>query len=230
MTTVSGLILLDAPLEEIEQRALSHREEALTPFNGLNEWPMRDAILKKRYDVMELLYSINKSTVSTQRWYNSNLLDLAVSLEDTRAIRLLYKMNRHLFSQPNAIGHVPLDTALYHGKVASVYTIVQLNKRFLNARSKCNQLTPVEVAALMERTDMVELLIGLGSTTWQSTLPRLCSTSQIVLQHHVAQIFHAIGFPVSRTPVSLSVEEEENIRYRIYFATSLIDRLFFHLE
>lgn len=230
MATVSALIKSDATLDVIIERARTYPEEVISPSTSLKEWPMRDAILKKRYDVMEALFALNRKTVSTRRWCGSGLLDLAVNLEDAHAIRLLYGMDRRLFSQKDEIGDTPLDTAICNSKVTGIYTIIQLNKEFLNCRSVSTGYTPVESAALMGKADIVELLISLGSTSWQSSLLRLYSTSYIGLNDHIAKIFRSIGYPVSRTPIYVSIEEEEDIRYRIYFATPLLHRLLFHLE
>jgi ankyrin repeat protein len=229
MATVSALIKSDASLDVIVERARSHPDEAIAPRNPLHAWPMRYAIWKKRHDVMEALFALNRKTVSTRRWYTTNLLDLAVNLEDARAIRLLYGMNRRLFSQQNGIGDTPLDTAICNSKVTGIYTIIQLNKESLNSRSVSTGYTPVETAAFAGRADIVELLISLGSTSWQSSFP-LSVQRRTDLKDHVAKIFHAIGYHVSRTPIYVSIEEEEDVRYRIYFATPLLHRLLFDLE
>ena len=179
--------------------------------SGRRGTPMRIAAAKGHVEIMTKLVELGSTVIDAPNTIGWTSMYAAACYGRVSVIETLVRLGSTAIDTPDSHGETPMHAAARNGHVSVIETLVRLGSTAIDTPDDYGR-TPLYMAALCDHTDSVKILKMLGAD---------CS--------NVSNSGISDDMP---TLLNAQVDEDETaeLRSRVYFSRSLIERLLFELE
>ncbi|OQW70845.1 MAG: hypothetical protein BVN35_17690 [Proteobacteria bacterium ST_bin11] len=204
--------------------------------------PMHAAAKRGYLDCVKLLHQWNSCAFDVKTTAGYTPLAIAAKHGQVEVVEFLLQTNNTVVDIANNKQRTPLLYAAKYGHDEILRSLVRFGSETIDQPDKY-KVTPLHFAALYKRRSTVELLVQLGSKmleTKEHEYPEGIFMYKDIKQLPCILTLRALGVNCPQVEIwdkhrreydlsDVNVEEDETweVRYRVYFQQSLVDRLLF---
>lgn len=204
--------------------------------SGSGATPMHRAAFYGHVRAIETLVRLGSQAIDTPELYGDTPLHIAARKRYPLVIKTLVRLGSLAMNTKNKLGGTPLSEAVSSGSVEAVAMCIQLGSTSIDTPCLRNT-TPMKLAAAYGFVEIVELLARFGSRFVDETYEIDIQVVMSVYSPYLKCLRTIFALSRIQTePVQRNIQEhldEEfvlNVRYRVYFAHSLVSKLLFSLK
>lgn len=199
-------------LHKLTSALASHANLIDTPHpDKRRQTPMYIAAENGHVEIIEKLVELGSRAIDTPDHYGRTPMYIAAVNGHAPVIEILVRLGSTAIDTPNNTGRTPMFAAAFFKHPSVIETLARLGSRAIDTPDNHDR-TPLYVAACFYRIDLVKTLKMLGA-------------KRSIVQEK--DVFYRV---LECLNTQVDENETEEVRSRVYFSRSLMERLFLELE